>query len=394
MIRTNGEAIFTMSPQPVGRIIDVRLVDASGNVIWDRSFGGDGEDLMQFVFALPDGGYLLAGASESGISGDKSVPLIGVSDFWLVQVDENGDKTWDTAIGNLSNNSLTAMAEAHDGGYLLGGNTNTEGAGTSMWISKIDPAGAPEWYKEYKKATYNFLTSINQDQHGSYLLGGYYNQAQCNYPIEQCTNDYWAIRVEQKGGVLWEMSLGGDENDQMHAAVINADGSYLFGGTSYSGESGDKTEPSRGSADYWIVKVADENCSKPSLAVSVQPSEEIHTGANSNVIYLGYGPKSVVLQAKGAESYNWSPAAGLSSTNTSQTVFTPATAGTYTLTVTGYTGSCSAVASVTVEVVDVRCGEGKVQLCHNGKVICVPTHAVAAHLRSHSSDHLGSCATS
>lgn len=369
-------------------------VDESGNIIWDKSFGGNGEDLMKFMFALPDGGYLLAGTSESGIGGDKSKPLIGVSDFWIVTIDENGDKIWDESVGNPNNNYFTAMAEAHSGGYLLGGNTKTEGAGTSMWTSKISPAGSPEWYKVYKKTTYNFLTSITQDHEGNYLLGGYYNQAQCNYPTELCTNDYWAIRVDAQGKMLWETSLGGDDDDQMQAAVVIADGSYLLGGTSYSGKSGDKTEPSRGSADYWIVKVADEDCSKPALAVSVHPSEEIYTGANANVVYLGYGPKSVVLQAKGGESYSWSPTVGLSNTTTSTTVFTPTAAGTYTFTVTGYDGSCSAVASVTVEVVDVHCGEGKVQLCHSGNPICIPAHAVAAHLRNHSSDHLGNCATS
>ncbi|WP_439883331.1 T9SS type A sorting domain-containing protein [Pontibacter sp. MBLB2868] len=123
------------------------------------------------------------------------------------------------------------------------------------------------------------------------------------------------------------------------------------------------------------------------------PTSKVYTGGNASTIYLGYGPQSVQLVASGGERFEWSPATGLSSTTAAAPVFTPTSAGTYTFTVTAYNGTCSKTASVTITVIDARCGNGKVMLCHKSKTTCISPSAVAAHLRNHSEDKLGSCSS-
>jgi hypothetical protein len=112
-------------------------------------------------------------------------------------------------------------------------------------------------------------------------------------------------------------------------------------------------------------------------------------------LYLGYGAQSATLTATGGVSYTWSPATGLSNPNVANPTFAPTAEGTYTFTVTATSvGGCQASSTVVIVVEDVRCGNNndKVQVCHNGQVICVASSALSTHLGH--GDRLGSCAAS
>ncbi|WP_426492395.1 T9SS-dependent M36 family metallopeptidase [Hymenobacter sp. 102] len=132
-------------------------------------------------------------------------------------------------------------------------------------------------------------------------------------------------------------------------------------------------------------------CDPPTLTVS--PTTTFSGGA-PKTIYLGYGLQSLTLQASGTNivSYSWAPATGLSSTTSAAPVFTPTAPGTYTFTVTATNNnSCVETASVTITVVDVRCGNknDKVQVCHKGKLICISAADVVDHLNH--GDNVGLC---
>jgi len=129
--------------------------------------------------------------------------------------------------------------------------------------------------------------------------------------------------------------------------------------------------------------------------ITVIKSNSVYTGGGPNTLYLGYGAQTATLSATGGASYSWSPSAGLSNTGIANPVFTPTAPGTYTYTVTATNDyGCRASASVTLTVIDVRCGNknDKVTVCHNGHEICISPNAVDAHLTGHPGDVLGSCA--
>ncbi|GAA4003930.1 hypothetical protein GCM10022408_14500 [Hymenobacter fastidiosus] len=133
--------------------------------------------------------------------------------------------------------------------------------------------------------------------------------------------------------------------------------------------------------------------------ISVTPTTNVYTGGVRTTIYLGYGPQSAMLRATGGVSYSWSPAAGLSDSQIANPLFNASAAGTYTYTVTATSASgCTATTSITMNVVDARCGNGKNQkvlICHNGHEICVSINAVPAHIGNNShDDYLGSCINS
>ncbi|MBC6700141.1 carbohydrate-binding protein [Hymenobacter puniceus] len=139
----------------------------------------------------------------------------------------------------------------------------------------------------------------------------------------------------------------------------------------------------------------------PAPAIAVSRTDNTYTGLPASTIALGYGAQSLVLTASNgtsaaaATTYTWSPAAGLSSSTAAAPVFTPTAAGTFTFTVLATNEfGCVASATVTLTVVDVRCGNknDKVLVCHNGNELCISTNAVATHLAEHG-DQLGACGT-
>jgi uncharacterized lipoprotein YddW (UPF0748 family) len=136
---------------------------------------------------------------------------------------------------------------------------------------------------------------------------------------------------------------------------------------------------------------------QPSIAVS--RADATPTGAPSSTIVLGYGAQGLSLTASDAgpgTRFAWTAAAGLSASGATA-IFTPTAAGTYTLTAQALSeNGCPAVASVTVPVIDARCGDGKVAVCHksgkdSGKdgSVCVAPSAVQAFIRK--GETLGAC---
>ncbi|WP_165768234.1 T9SS type A sorting domain-containing protein [Hymenobacter amundsenii] len=127
----------------------------------------------------------------------------------------------------------------------------------------------------------------------------------------------------------------------------------------------------------------------PVPTIVVAKTSTTFTGLDATTIALGYGAQSVVLTASNgtsaaaATTYAWSPAAGLSNSQAANPVFVPTTAGTYTFAVRATNEfGCAASASVTITVLDARCGNNndKVLVCHKGKTLCVAASAVPAQL--------------
>jgi hypothetical protein len=95
-------------------------IDANGQQLWDRSYGGDGQDDLMSIEQVA-GGFILAGRSTSGISGNKTTVGYGIGDYWIVRVDANGDKLWELTVGGTADDWPYAIRQMGDGGWVVAG---------------------------------------------------------------------------------------------------------------------------------------------------------------------------------------------------------------------------------------------------------------------------------
>jgi hypothetical protein len=89
--------------------------------VWDKTFGGTSDDELYSMVATSDGGFLLGGDSSSNQDGNKSAPNKGGADYWVVKIDGSGNIVWDKTFGGTVTDYLYSMIATSDGGFLLGG---------------------------------------------------------------------------------------------------------------------------------------------------------------------------------------------------------------------------------------------------------------------------------
>ncbi len=155
--------------------------DANGVKQWDKTYGGSDPDDLTSLQQTTDGGYILGGTSSSGIGSDKTEDSRGYNDYWIVKTDANGVKQWDKRFGGSDLDNLYSLQQTTDGGYILGGasysgiggdKTQASRGGNDYWIVKTDANGVKQWDKRFGGNYNDFLLSLQQTTDGGYILGG------------------------------------------------------------------------------------------------------------------------------------------------------------------------------------------------------------------------------
>ncbi len=240
-------------------------VDSIGNIQWENTIGGNDDDVLYLVQQTMDGGYILGGSSKSNITGDKTENCIGQLDYWIVKVDAVGNIQWENTIGGTIVDDLRAIQQTLDGGYILGGmsNSNISGDKTEntngdydFWIVKTDALGNIQWQNSIGGDTTDVISCVQQTLDGGYIIGGCSNSNVSGDKTENCNGlyDYWIVKTDALGNIQWQNTISGNGDDRITSIQQTTDGGYMLGGFSDSNISGDKTENSHAGYDFWIVK--------------------------------------------------------------------------------------------------------------------------------------------
>ncbi|QNF32138.1 T9SS type A sorting domain-containing protein [Adhaeribacter swui] len=239
---------------------------ADGSKEWDRTYGGNNQDIAFSIQQTSNGGYVLAGYSDSNISGDKSQDGKGSEDYWVIKIKANGSKEWDRTFGGNSQDALASVKQTSDGGYILGGSsysgvsgdkTQSSRGNNDYWVVKLKADGTKEWDRTIGGNSDDNLSSVQQTNDGTYILGGssYSGISGNKTHSSKGGNDYWIVKLNTNGSYAWDKTIGGNSDDYLTYLQQTNDGNYIMGGYSYSNKSGDKSQPNKNSWDYWIVKV-------------------------------------------------------------------------------------------------------------------------------------------
>ena len=243
--------------------------------IRDRNtIGGTFSDILNSIQPTYDGGYILGGRSDSGISGDKTDNGNGGMDFWVVKLDSLGNIQWQNSIGGNDADYLYSIEQTIDSGYILGGVSNSGISGdksesnigfpgsTDFWVVKISSAGIIEWENTIGGSAEDKLTFIHQTSENGFIVGGYSNspisgdKTETNLPGGDMQYDFWILKLDVFGNIEWQKVIGGFGDDYLNSCDEVEGEGYFLGGYSNSPISGNKTESSIGFNDYWVVKLS------------------------------------------------------------------------------------------------------------------------------------------
>ena len=140
---TDGGFVVAGSANVVNQGSDAILIktDSHGDTMWAKSFGGEYNDEALSLVLTNDGGYALGGFSWSYGA--------GLSDFWLVKVGEEGGLEWQRDFGGVARESAHSLIQTSDGGYALAGWSESFSSGDRFWVVKTGPKGQQQWSRAY-----------------------------------------------------------------------------------------------------------------------------------------------------------------------------------------------------------------------------------------------------
>ncbi|WXG45852.1 MAG: hypothetical protein WED05_04105 [Candidatus Atabeyarchaeum deiterrae] len=232
---SDGGYLVAGSTDSFGASFDILLVktDGSGNQQWNKTYGGAGYDEAQSVQQTSDGGYVVAGDTTSFGAGGY--------DFWLVKTDGSGNQQWNKTYGGAGYDEAQSVQQTPDGGYIVAGYTSSFGAGSlDFWLVKTDGSGNQQWNKTYGGAGYDAASSVRQTRDGGYIVaGGTDSFGAGGY-------DFWLVKTDGSGNQQWNKTYGGAGYDEAQSVQQTPDGGYIVAG--YTSSFG------AGGVDFWLVK--------------------------------------------------------------------------------------------------------------------------------------------
>ncbi len=176
---------------------DVYLVkiDAGGNLLWTKTFGGAGNDEGAEVQQTTDGGYIIAGYTSSFGA--------GAHDIYLIKTDNAGNIVWTKTFGGFADDEARSVYQTSDGGYVVNGFTASYGSGLKdVYLIKTDDNGSIEWQKTFGGNNDDLGTTVQQTPDAGYIITGQTRS------FGLAAEDVYLIRTDSIGNYVWSKTYG------------------------------------------------------------------------------------------------------------------------------------------------------------------------------------------
>ncbi len=208
--------------------------DASGSIEWSKTYGGSQEERAFNLKQTPDGGYILGGSTQSY--------GYGYRDAYIVKTDASGNTEWSTSLGGGQADNCFTIQVTSEGNYLLTGSEYSFGPGPwGFWIIELDPFGQVNWIKTYGGFGEEHSRIIEKTNDGNYLIFSHTTS------FGEGNWDYLVTKVTPDGDLLWSKTYGGPQSDFTGSVIKKDNGNFLIlGHTESFGE---------GAADIGVIEI-------------------------------------------------------------------------------------------------------------------------------------------
>ncbi|WP_459210188.1 hypothetical protein [Aquimarina rhabdastrellae] len=241
-------------------------LDTEGTILWSKTYGGTNDDRADKLIQTSDGGFAMVGYSRSN-DGDSSNNE-GLQDYWIVKTDANGTLQWQKSFGFAGIDRAYSVVQTTDGGYFISGfldvtasggdgnsftkNNTRHGVG-EFWGIKLDANGEQEWRRYFGGTNNDRSYDVLQTPDNGFLMIGSSESDDFDITNSKGSYDFWLVKVNAQGTLLWQKSYGGSEIDVAYAITATGDGKYIIVGDSRSNDGNITT--ANGNADLWMVQI-------------------------------------------------------------------------------------------------------------------------------------------
>ncbi len=199
--------------------------DLEGEMQWSKTFGGEDNDRCWALLPASDGGYVLVGETTSFGS--------GAEDCYLIKTDASGNEVWSKTFGGEKGDRCFSITQADDGGFLLVGQTYSEGAGDrDVYLVKTDASGNEVWSKTFGGPASDVGHSVTRTAEGHFVVTGYTT----SFAIAE--DDPYLIKIDARGQTQWTRVISMEGVNHTLTGEQAADGGFFLGGFSNFGPNG------------------------------------------------------------------------------------------------------------------------------------------------------------
>ena len=242
-------------------------LDSTGILEWQKCLGGSGIDNSYFIVPGTDGGCVTVGVSSSG-DGDV-IGYHGAADCWVVKLSSSGSIQWQKPLGGSGADMGWSITAGADGGYVVAGTTQSNDGDVNgnhglndVLLIKLSADGLVQWQQCFGGALDDKGYSVATTPDGGYVLAGNTQSNNGDVSGNHGASDCWAVKLNSVGEIQWQKCLGGSADESGLSIRPTPDGGYALVGQSKSND-GD-VSGNHGDADVWVVKLAADLTGLPS----------------------------------------------------------------------------------------------------------------------------------
>lgn len=212
----------------------VAKLSFTGDIEWQNTFGGPQDEEAYSVDKTSDGGYIVAGYTDSF--------GLGKQDYWVLKLSSEGAVEWQQTFGGRGDDWANSVHQTSDGGFIVGGSSDSFGTGeVDFWVLKLSSEGAVEWQYFYALGVNSYLESIQETSDGGYIAAGHI------FPSINNSHDLLILKLYSNGLIEWQRYYGGSQDDWANSIQQTDDGEYLVAGHTRSFGAG--------GWDFWVLRL-------------------------------------------------------------------------------------------------------------------------------------------
>lgn len=231
----------------------VQKIDHDGNLLWERTYGGNNHDAANEAVETEDGGIMIVGWTRSYGAGSR--------DIFLVKTDSQGNQQWYRTYGNSDFDTGNSIDRLQDGNYIISGYRNRNDT-RQGYLCKVDSEGNVIWENDYGSGhSIEELRRVLELPNGDFLGAGLYDE---NLPSVS-NNQGYLIRTDSEGTLIWERQFDRSPRvEYFYGMAVTSDGGFLLSGQEHDWSSGPASQ------DAWLLKVDSLGCAYPNCTVGVE----------------------------------------------------------------------------------------------------------------------------